>query len=134
MSIASSIASSGMRIASLRLQVSARNVANSMSDGPLPGAANAADFPSAYAPQRVDQVAVPGGGVSATVSPVTPSYLPVYDPSAPYADASGMVARPRVDLASEVVQQMIARYSFAANAQVLRADAQITATLLNLTA
>ena len=134
MSITSSIALSGMYAAYLRLQVSASNVANAMSDGPLPRPTSAADYPSAYAPLRVDQVSAPGGGVTATVSQVTPKFVPAYKPSAPYADAAGIVASPGADLASEIVQQIIAHYEFTANAQVLRADARMTATLLNVTA
>jgi flagellar basal-body rod protein FlgC len=44
------------------------------------------------------------------------------------------VASPNVDLTNEIVQQIVARYSFAANAQVVRADAQMMASLLNITA
>jgi flagellar basal-body rod protein FlgC len=54
MSIASSIAVSGMTAASLRLQVSASNVANALSSGPLPGSAGAGNFSSPYIPLRVD--------------------------------------------------------------------------------
>jgi flagellar basal-body rod protein FlgC len=43
-----------------------------------------------------------------------------------------MVASPNVDLANEFVQLMIARISYAANAQVIRADAQMSASLLNI--
>lgn len=118
----------------LRLQVSAGNVANSLSDGSLPGAPNAAGFAGAYAPLRVDQVTAGDGGTRATVTTVSPSYVATYDPGAPYADSNGMVARPNVDLTSEIVQQMVARYSFAANAQVLRADMKTTATLFDIKA
>jgi flagellar hook protein FlgE len=45
-----------------------------------------------------------------------------------------MVAGPNVDLANELVQLLVARYTFAANAQVIRADAQMSASLLNITA
>lgn len=43
------------------------------------------------------------------------------------------VAGPNVDLANELVQLLVARYTFAANAQVIRADAQMSASLLNIT-
>ena len=52
------IASSGLPAASRRLEVSASNVANQLDSGPLPGSPNAGNFPAAYVPQRVDQVAV----------------------------------------------------------------------------
>jgi flagellar basal-body rod protein FlgC len=133
MSIASTIALSGLTAASLRLQVSASNVANANSDGPLPGSANAAGFPSAYSALQVDQVAT-SGGTTATVTSASPGTVPAYDPNAPYADGNGMVASPNVNIAGEIVQQLLARYSFAANAQVIRADTQMSAALLNVTA
>jgi flagellar hook protein FlgE len=45
-----------------------------------------------------------------------------------------MVASPNVDLANELVQVLIARFSYAPNAQVIRADAQMSAALFDLTA
>jgi len=127
-----SIASSGLAAASLRLQVSADNVANASSTGPLPDAANAADFPPAYVPQRVDQVDVAGGGTAATVTSVSPSYVTQYDPTAPFADKNGQVAAPNVDLANEAVQQIVARYAFAANAKVIQTASEMMKTLLDI--
>ena len=134
MSIASAIAVSGMGVATLRLDIAAGNIANSLSDGPLPDAANPENFPSAYTPLRIEQVDLVGGGTSANVSAVSPPTVPVFDPGAPFADGKGLVAAPNVDLANEVVQTMIARYTYAANAQVIRVDAQMTSALLNVTA
>ena len=122
MSIASAIAVSGLSVASLRLQVAACNIANAKSDGPLPSAPNPENFPAAYSALRVNQVDHP------------PSTVATYDPGAPYADGRGMVASPNVDLANELVQVLIARFSYAANAQVIRADAQMSGALLNITA
>jgi len=39
-----------------------------------------------------------------------------------------------VDLAGEAVQQLMARVSFAANAQVMKTDARMTAALFDITA
>jgi flagellar basal-body rod protein FlgC len=133
MSIALSIAASGMAAASLRLNVSASNVANALSFGPLPTTKNAIGFPPAYIPLRLDQTDVAGGGTTGTVRPVLPSYVPVYDPTAPFADNRGMVAAPNVDLGSELVEQLLARYTFAANAKVASADAQMMNSLLDIT-
>jgi flagellar basal-body rod protein FlgC len=127
-----SIAASGLEAASLRLQVSASNIANISDTGPLPDAPNAAGFPPAYAAQRVDQVAVAGGGTAASASTVSPSYVTQYDPSAPYADKNGLVAAPNVDLANEVVQQITARVEFAANAKVIQVESQMMKTLLDI--
>jgi len=133
MSIASTIAVSGLNVASLRLQVAANNIVNAWSNGPLPGAPNPENFPTAYTPLRVNQTDVAGGGTSATVTAVSPATIPSYDPTAPFADSNGMVASPNVDLANEVVQLLIARYTYAANTQVILADAHMSAALLNIT-
>jgi len=123
-----------LSVASLRLQVAASNIANASSDGPLPGTLNPQNFPSAYSALRVNQGDNLGGGTSATVTNVSPSTVATYDPSAPYADGRGMVASPNVDLANELVQVLLARFSYAANAKVIRADAQMSAALFDLTA
>lgn len=134
MSIALSIAASGMAAAALRLQVSAGNIANALSFGPLPTAKNSQGFPPAYIPLRVDQTDVAFGGTAATVGTILPSYVPVYDPTAPYADNSGMAAAPNVDLGSQLIEQMLARYTFAANAKIASADARMMGTLFDITA
>jgi flagellar basal-body rod protein FlgC len=48
MSIASTIAASGMNAAALRLQISASNVGNLQSSGSLPDGASAGNYPPAY--------------------------------------------------------------------------------------
>jgi flagellar basal-body rod protein FlgC len=129
-----SIAASGMNAAMRRQEVSASNVANALSDGPLPSADAAvqAKYPAAYTPLRVDQVETAGGGTAAVVGNVTPSTVPTYDPGAPFADGRGMVASPNVDLANEAVQQIIARYTFAMNALVVRTYDQMMKSLLDI--
>lgn len=129
-----SIATSGMMAAETRLQVSANNVANASSDGPLPSASSAvqSQYPPAYAPQQVNQVAVQGGGTRTVVSNVQPSYQAVSDPTAPYANSSGQVAAPNVDLANEAIQQQLAQIEFASNAQVARVYSQMMQYLLNI--
>lgn len=133
MSIASVIAVLGLNAAALRLQASASNVANAQSSGPLPDAANSAGYPAAYNALRVDQTAAADGGTRATIATAAPGTVPAFDPGAPYADAQGMVAAPNVDLLNELIQQMFARTGFAANAQVVRSDAQMTQSLLDIT-
>ena len=134
MTLASTIAVSGLQASALRLQKSALNIANSLSYGPLPEATRAGSFPPAYTPMRVNQASVSGGGTRAVATAVSPASIPAFDPSAPIADANGMVASPNVDLANEFTQLLIARYTFAANALVIRADAEMRAHLLNITA
>lgn len=132
MGIASTIAVSGLNVASLRVQVTASNIANAMSDGPLPGTPNSQNFPDAYTSLQVTQTDVVGGGTKATVRAVSPATLTTFDPTAPFANSDGFVASPNVDLATEMIQLLMARTTYAANALVIRTDAQMSTALLNI--
>jgi len=136
MSSISTIALSGMNAAARRLEVSASNVANVMSTGALPNADGSlpAGAPQAYAPLELVQTASAGGGTQTTVTTAKPSTTAVYDPQASFANQDGLVAAPNVDLSQELVGQMIASYSFAANAKVMKADDNMTRSLLNIMA
>jgi len=131
-----SIAASGLNAATQRLQVAANNIANAQSDGPLPTASAAArqQYPAAYTAQQVNQVATDGGGTAAVVTNAQPGTTIAYNSTAPYADQNGLVAAPAVDLASQILQQAIASYEFAANASVIQAYQQTTQALLNIQA
>jgi flagellar basal-body rod protein FlgC len=136
MSSISTIALSGMNAAAQRLQVSASNLANVSSTGFLPAINGAvpAGAQQAYAPLRVDQTAAPGGGTQTTLTATTPSYTAVSDPQSPFANQNGLVAAPNVDTSSELVDQMIASYSFTANAAIMKAGDRMSKTLLDMTA
>ena len=136
MSSVQSIAVSGMLAAARRLQVSAQNVANVRSDGALPDAQGnyAPDAPRPYTPQRVDQVELSTGGTRPVVTEVSPSYVATYDPSAPYANQDGLVAAPNVDLADEMIQQLMATYAYAANARMVTSYNQMVKSLFDITA
>ena len=136
MSSISTIAVSGMNAAARRLEVSASNVANVTSTGALPNADGTvpAGAPRAYAPLELVQTASAGGGTQTAVTTVTPSTTAVYDPQAPFANADGLVAAPNVDLAQELIGQLIASYTFTANATVMKADDRMTRTLLDIKA
>jgi flagellar basal-body rod protein FlgC len=125
MSSISTIALSGMNAAARRLEVSASNVANVASTGALPNADGTvpAGEPTAYAPLEVVQTANADGGTQTSVTT-----------EAPFANQDGLVAAPNVDLSQELVGQMIASYSFAANAMVMTADDRMTKTLLDIKA
>jgi flagellar basal-body rod protein FlgC len=132
MSSVMSIAASGMAAAERRLEVSARNVANVSTTGPLDAAPD--DVRAAYAALRADQTQTAGGGTAVNVTRASPATMAVSDPASSFANADGLVAAPAVDLANEAVQQLVARYSFAANAAVMRAGDKMTKSLLNMTA
>jgi flagellar basal-body rod protein FlgC len=133
MSSISTIALSGMTAAARRLDVSASNVANAESTGALPAANGTLPpgTPQAYAPLRLIQTESAGGGTQTTVSTTTPSSIAISDPQAPFANQNGEVAAPNVDISQEMVDQMIASYSFAANAAVMNADDGMTKTLID---
>jgi flagellar basal-body rod protein FlgC len=134
MSSVSAIALSGMQTAMLRLTASARNIANMRSNGPLPGASNAGDFPAAYTPVQAVQNWAWGGGTAARLVPMLGGPLPFYDPSAPFADSEGMVAAPNIDLGAEIVNLITARNDYAANLMVLRVEADMMDRLLDIRA
>jgi flagellar basal-body rod protein FlgC len=121
-----------MVAASRRLEVSASNIANLGSNGPLPGAPNAAGYPAAYSAQRVDQVDVAGGGTLARVTTASPGTVAGYDPTAPYADKNGMVAVPNVDIVNETLQQITARDDFQLNAKVIQVEMEKMKALLDI--
>lgn len=144
-----SIATSGLSAASLRLEVTASNIANALTTGTLPasggsnasgGTANSSNNSnfSAYVPLQVNQVdqtsgSTPGG-TTAVVSTVSPSFVPQFDPSSPFANQDGLVAAPNVDLASQFIQLLTAKYDFAANAKVIQAYDNTTKSLLDIKA
>jgi flagellar basal-body rod protein FlgC len=143
-----SIATSGLAAASLRLNVTASNIANASTTGPLPApdgsgasgsvsASSGSSNFSAYVPLQVNQSdqttgSTPGGTV-ATISTVSPSFVPQFDPTSPFANQDGLIASPNVDLASQFVQLLTAKYSFAANAKVIQAYNDTQQSLLDIT-
>ena len=143
-----SIAVSGLSAASLRVNVAASNIANARTTGPLPASGGSGPsagggspsigptFPAAYVPLQVNQVSQSSGsmlgGTAATVSAVSPSFTAEFDPSAPFANGHGLVAAPNVDLASEIAELTIAKYSFIASAKVIQAYAETMDTLLEI--
>jgi flagellar basal-body rod protein FlgC len=132
MSNISTIALSGMNAAARRLDVSASNVANAGSDGALPVDGTVpSGAPQAYVPLQVVQTESTTGGTQTSVTSVTPSTVAISDPSAPFAGQDGLVAAPNVDLAQEMISQLVAKYSFAANAKVMAADDRMTKTLID---
>jgi len=136
MSSISTIAGSGMTAAARRLDVSASNVANTASTGTLPDANGAvpAGAARAYAPLVLVQTESAGGGPATSVATAKPSTTAVSDPQAPFANASGLVAAPTVDLSQEMVSQMIASYSFSASAAMMKVDDRLQKTLLDIMA
>lgn len=104
-----SIAASGMQAAQQRLDVAARNVANASTGLP----AGAPDkVVAAFNALRADQVETAGGGTA----------------------VNAVLTNEPVDLAHEAVELTIARYTLAANANVMRAAAKMQKSVLDITA
>jgi flagellar basal-body rod protein FlgC len=101
------IAASGLNAATQRLDVAAGNIANALTP--------------AYVPLQVDQVALAGGGTTASVAPIRQ----------PSAAGVGPVMS-NVDLAQQMTQVMLAHLSFAANARVFASDAAMNGALLDI--
>jgi len=112
MDSASSIAASGMQAAAQRLNVAAYNIANATTG--MPTADAPADPKNTFQPLRADQVDTPGGGTAVNVRTALPTD-----------------AFEGVDLASEAIQTVVARYTFAANVAVMRSAAQMQKVLLD---
>ncbi len=122
---ADAIGLSGLAAASLRLTVSASNLANA-NDAAAPGA------PSAYAPRAVRQSAAPGGGVSAQAVAVKTAQLLVYDPASPIAGANGLVQTPEIDPVAEISNQIAAGRAFAFSLEALRVADEEQKALLDI--
>jgi flagellar basal-body rod protein FlgC len=125
------IAVSGMEASTTWLDATASNVANMNDTAALPS--GGAPY-TGYQPVTVAMSTTPAGGVSAEVEPTMPAYSAGFDPSAPLANAQGLVAVPNVDLATAVVDQITALQSYKASADAFRAAEEMTKVTLDLTA
>ena len=130
MSTVSNIGLSGMRAAEARLQAAASNIANAQTNGRVPsgGVAQPGDV---YQPVDVVQVEQKGGGVTTSYATRQGAYSMVSDPNSPFADANGNVAAPEIDLATELVNVIIAKYQFAASTKIVEADSEMQKSAIN---
>lgn len=124
------ISVSGLMAQSKRLAVSADNVANMRSRGVDPDGPQ--QQPGAFQPKRVQDVTTSGGGVRGEVRPVSPASVETYEPSSPDANSEGLVNRPNVNLAEELVTQIQAQRAYEANAAAIRTQDEVTDTLLDI--
>ena len=137
--IAPLVALSGLQAATLRLDASASNVANANTAGATAKAAAAAaargEAASAgYQPLMVQQAAISGYGVAATLKPNNAPARPVYAPASRLADSDGMVAMPDVDPGEEAVAQILAVNAYRASLSVIRTSGEMDDALLDLKA
>jgi flagellar basal-body rod protein FlgC len=135
-----SIALSGLVAGGRQLAASASNTANSRTGGPIAGKSFAlpADGQQVYEPVTVVQQSLSSGaqpaGVAAAYQRITPGYVRAYNPSAPYADADGMVAEPNVDPVGETLAQIQALDAYRANLRVLESSDRLEREAIDLKA
>ncbi len=103
------LSATGMSTQQRFLEVIAKNIAN----------ANTTKTPEGGPYQR--EVATANGDGTAEIAKDTTPGRKVYDPGHPDADADGFVTYPNVDMNTELVDLMIARRVFEANASVFQA-------------
>jgi flagellar basal-body rod protein FlgC len=130
MGFISSLALSGLNAASMRLRVSASNLANARDSAPLPGSGVAG--PAPFVPTRVSTISLGANGVQAQLSAAQPASTPTYDPSSPYADASGMTASPNVDPSGVAIETMLAAQQYRASAALLKVNDQMQRSALDM--
>ncbi|HEY3797548.1 MAG TPA: flagellar basal body rod C-terminal domain-containing protein [Caulobacteraceae bacterium] len=125
MTPAAAIAASGLAAATLRVSVSAANLANADD--------TAAVGSEGYQAQGVAQSAVAGGGVVARAVTLKPGSVLTYDPTSPVAGVSGMVETPEIDPIAEVTNQLQASRAFAFSLEALQSAEQEQQSLLDVT-
>lgn len=103
------LSATGMSTQQRFLEVIAKNIAN----------ANTTRTPEG-GPYAREVATANGDGTTAVSQDARPGRL-VYDPGHPDANADGFVAYPNVDLNTELVDLMVARRAFEANASVFQA-------------
>ena len=126
------IAVSGMKAATTSLDAAASNIVNMRSSDPVPATPFGQPLPpgsGVYQAVTVQQSAQPGGGVSASLAPVLPSWLPAFDPETQTA-----TAEPNVDLAGQFVSMIEARAAFGASIAAFKAADDTQKSLLDLIA
>jgi len=125
---------SGLIASSVRLNAVASNIANAQVKS-TPGGTTAPGrraFSAGYTPQRVEQSTTGSGGVRATVVPVSPASLTIFDPTSPLANSQGAVNIPNVSLPVEIAELTRASQAYKANAKVLKTLDETFKTLLKI--
>ncbi|OAG28161.1 flagellar basal body rod protein FlgC [Thermodesulfatator autotrophicus] len=121
------LASSGLSVQSLRLNVSAMNLANAEVTRTLTGEPYRAQnvvLTAANLPEKISgsldeidlKLAIPK--VTAIVEDQSP-FREVYDPSHPDADEKGIVRYPNVDVLTEMIELLSASRAYEANLSVV---------------
>jgi flagellar basal-body rod protein FlgC len=130
MDSAISAALGGYNAAVARLDVSAANIANQASTQSLDQSGRTINAP--YVPLQVAQSSLAGGGVAASVLPVSPASVGQYDPANPAADAQGIVQVPNVDPVRQLVDATVAGYDAQANLKTIKVQEEMLRQALDI--
>ena len=136
-----STAVSGMHAAERRVDAAAANIVNALDtvphrNAPVPPVGHVSASPpeddGLYKPVDVWQSTVEGGGTQAQTVERDPGRVTQYQPDAPRADAQGLVDMPRVDIADELVNTIMAQRAYEAATKVVRTQDQMMGTALEM--
>lgn len=131
---------SGMHAAERRVDAAAANIVNALDTVPHRKApvkpvgntsAPAKIDDGLYKPVDVWQSTVEGGGTKAQTVERDPGRVTQYQPDAPRADGQGLVDMPRIDLANEMVDTIMAQRAYEAAIKVARTQDQMMGTALD---
>ena len=120
------IALTGLNSASLKLFASASNIANMRSSGSLTDESH-----PAYEAQTTQSTATVSGGVHTEIVTKDPATTVAFDPSDYYADETGMVSVPYINIEEELVTMKMAEMAYKANAQTIRTAGKMFDALID---
>jgi flagellar basal-body rod protein FlgC len=136
------IAGSAMRAESVRLNVTASNIANAQSVSASTGETYRARHPvfravhaGAHADAAAASVAPALPALGVAVAGIVESDAPAdlrYEPEHPFADADGYVAYPNVNVVEEMADMISASRAFQVNVQMLQSVREMATRLLTL--
>lgn len=122
---------SGLAAAAKRVEATASNIANVSSAGALDPANGRAPYTALTTTQTsVSGANGTGLGVRSEFAPLTPGFVPAFDPGSPFADENGLIGVPNVNLAQEAVNLKLAEVTYKAHASVLRTADELSEELL----
>lgn len=112
---------SALIASSVRFNTAASNIVNAgVKSTPGKATASGPVFRAGYTPQRVIQTTTGSGGVRASIVPVSPASLSVFDPTSPLGNEKGLVNIPNVSLPVEIAELQKASIAYKANARMLK--------------
>ncbi len=127
------IAGSGMSAQSVRLNVTASNLANAQSSASSPEAAYKVRSPVFSA--MMDEYGFENSARGVKVDGIVESKVPpqkLYEPSNPNADKDGYVYKPNVNVIEETANMISASRSFQSNVEIMNTTKQLMLRTLQL--